>query len=387
MITHEEIKKQCLKWWNDVLLAAIHSSPFFPREIRRIGKIQTKEILSNLPEYKKSIQLLRQFSKENKIIGYTVIWAEQEFKKIGKQTIPEKVIIETLEDYLRITGKEKEFTVFKNNFSLIMDALPELLAWIVKNPTALVKHATWNETLKVCSYFRKNPMPNLYIRQLPLEIHTKYISENESIIQSLLEFIIPQQVNAGEKKFEKRFHLKEAEPLLRMRFLDAAISPLLNVTDVSLPLSEFHRFKCECKNIVVAENLMNFLTLPLLPQTIALWSGGGFNVSYLKDIQWLKGKHFFYWGDIDAHGFQILNQFRSYFHNTIALMMDEETLQRFKEMIVEGKQAKNQSLPFLSETERQLYNYVVSNNIRLEQEKIFQWYAEKRLQNSILKTN
>ena len=121
---------------------------------------------------------------------------------------------------------------------------------------------------------------------------------------------------------------------------------------------------------------MNFLALPYLTKTIAIWSGGGFSVSYLKDIDWLKGKQFYYWGDIDAQGFQILNQFRTYFSNTIAVMMDDETFASFKNG--EGRPT-NQNLQRLSESELKLYNHLRLNNIRLEQEKITQTFAEERI--------
>src|SRR5690606_4280394 len=113
-----------------------------------------------------------------------------------------------------------------------------------------------------------------------------------------------------------------------------------------------------------------FLTLPELKNAIAIWSGGGFNISYLKNVEWLKDKQFYYWGDIDAQGFQILNQCRNYFPNTVAVMMDKYTLNTFQ--FGEGKPATNQKLGQLSETEMNLYNYLRQNNIRLEQEKITQ---------------
>ena len=127
---------------------------------------------------------------------------------------------------------------------------------------------------------------------------------------------------------------------------------------------------------------MNFLTLPHLPNTIAIWSGGGFNVSYLKEIDWLKSKQFYYWGDIDAQGFQILNQFRTYFPNTIAVMMGEETLSCFKSG--EGEPAANQTLQHLTESETKLYNHLRQNNIRLEQEKITQAFAENKIKKLVV---
>ena len=377
MITPKEIQEQCLKWWKDVLLSSSDSTSYFPKEINRIGKVSSKDILKNLSAYKDSIHLLRSHSKEKKKFGYKLVLEERQFDKIGTQQVPEKIIVENIDDYLRITEKEKEYEIFIRNHSLIIQELPMLHEWIKINPTKLIEHDTWIDTLKVCKYFLANPKPNLYIRQLPIDIRTKYIWENKSIVQSLLEFLIPEHISQGEKKFEKRFNLKYGEPLIRIRFLDTQLSPIETATDISLTLSEFNNFHSHCDNIFVAENLMNFLALPYLTKTIAIWSGGGFNVSYLKDIDWLKGKQFYYWGDIDAQGFQILNQFRIYFPNTIAVMMDEETLGSFKSG--EGKPATNQNLAQLTESELKLYNHLRQNNIRLEQEKITQTFAEDKI--------
>lgn len=245
MIIPPEIKERCLKWWKDVLIASANSTSIFPKEIGKIGKINPKDILKNLSAYNQSIRLLQTQSKDNKKFGYKIIWKEKQFDKIGRQQVPDKIIIESIEDYLRITGKEKEFETFLKNHSLIIQELPVLQDWIQANPAKLIEHDTWFDTLKVCKYFIQNPRPKLYIRQLPIEIHTKYISENESIIQSLLEFLISEHVNHEEKKFEKRFNLKYPEPLIRIRFLDKRLSPIETSTDISLTLSEFNDFNCE----------------------------------------------------------------------------------------------------------------------------------------------
>jgi hypothetical protein len=383
MITPKEIQEACNKWWKEVLLSIGNPVPYFPKELTRIGKVNSKDILKNLSSYKDSIRLLRDNSKENKKFGYKLVLEERNFGKIGRQKVPGKIIIETIEDYLRITGKGKEYETFKKNRSLIIRELPILHDWIKSNPARLIEHNEWPDTLKVCKYFLQNPRPDLYIRQLPVCIHTKYILENESLISSLLEYLIPEHINRGEKKFEKRFNLRYSEPLIRMRFLDKTLSPLDNAADISLPLSEFNKFHSDCVSIFVAENLMNFLTLPNLANTIAIWSGGGFNVSYLKDIDWLKGKQFYYWGDLDAHGFHILNQFRTYFPNTIAVMMDEETLSSFTSS--NGQPTAKQDMERLSEGELKLYDHLRENNIRLEQEKIPQLYAEQKIKRLFLK--
>lgn len=105
------------------------------------------------------------------------------------------------------------------------------------------------------------------------------------------------------------------------------------------------------------------------------WTNAGFLRKYPG--KWLKNKQFYYWGDIDAQGFQILNQCRNYFPNTVAVMMDEPTLNSFR--FGEGKPATNQNLERLSESELKLYNHLRQHNIRLEQEKITQTFAEDRI--------
>lgn len=377
MITPKEIQEQCLKWWKEVLLSSIDSVRYFPKDISRIGKVSSKDILNKLSEYKHSIELLKKNSKADKKFGYSLIIEDRQFDKIGKQPIPEKISIDSIEDYLKVTGKEREYQIFLRNYSLIQNELPLLIEWIKVNPTRLIEHDTWLDTLKVCKYFLTTPKPQLYIRQLPIDVHTKYIWDNKVIVQSLLEFLIPEHINKEETKFELRFNLKYSEHLIRIRFLDNTLSPLDNATDISLTVSEFNDFHSHCDNIFIAENLINFLTLPYLTKTISIWSGGGFNVSHLKDIAWLKSKQFYYWGDIDSHGFQILNQFRTYFPNTIAVMMDEETLSSFTSS--SGQPATNQNLQQLSKSELKLYNHLRENNIRLEQEKITQTFAEERI--------
>jgi len=377
MITPGEIKEQSLKWWKDVLVATIDATPFFPKEINRIGKIGPKDILNRLAAYKAAIELLKINSKAYKKAGYTLITAEKYFDKIGKQTVPEKISIDSLEDYLKITGKEKAYQTFLKNLSIIRSGLPSLTAWAKSNPTKLIEHDTWADTLKVCRYFLENPAPDLYIRQLPIDIHTKYISTHKSLIQSLLDDLIPVHIHPEETKFELRYNLKYAEPLIRMRFLDTSLALMDKITDISLPISEFKRLEIPCSNIFVAENIMNFLTLPALPKTIALWSGGGFSVGSLKNIDWIKPRQFFYWGDMDAQGFQILNQFRTYFPNTISVLMDEETLSRFNP--TEGTPATSQVLDKLTDSELKLYLYLREGNMRLEQERITQVFAEEKI--------
>lgn len=382
MITPQDIKKQSLSWWKELLLSITTGESFFPKEISRIGKITAKDILLKLTEYKASIAELQ---KGASLWGYTVEMTEKSFEKIGIQNIPTCIQIPSLEIYLHITRKRNELDIFIRNWQLIANEMPQLIEWSQRNPLRLISHDTWRDTIKVCKYFTEHPRPHLYIRELPIEVHTKYIEENKDLLKSLLDELLPAStITLNEKTFEKRYGLKCAEPLIRIRFLDSTLAPGFCWTDVSLPLPDFQRLNCACKYVFIMENKMNFLTLPLQPDSIAVWSGGGFNISFLKEIPWMTHVQNYYWGDLDAQGLQILNQFRSYYPSAIALMMDWETFHTYRHLVKEGTPALLQTLPQLTLEEYDLYRFLQENNFRLEQEQIPNEDSIKKIKQTVV---
>lgn len=383
MITPDEIKTTALKWWREVLQNDITQESFFPKSFNRIGKIKPRETINNFEQIQRSLSVLRQNSKERIGYGYDVIWNETNNQKIGRNPFPSRITIDSLADYLKLLKKEREFKVFKFWSLKILEEFPELKAWMLSSPEVVIEHGDeWTDLLKVCRYFKNNPKPNLFVRQLPIEVHTKFIEQKEAVIAALLEFIIPNDLNSNEKNFLQRYNLRYDEPIIRIRFLDSS-RDFNGQADISLPISRFKKLSLNYSRVLIAENKMNFLALPDLVDTIAIWSGGGYYVRYLAGIDWLDGKEIYYWGDIDTHGFHILNQARSYYKQVKSIMMDFETLNKFKEYSCIGSPTNNLQLDFLDKEELELYSYLKQNNIRLEQEKISNSYANECLMNVI----
>ena len=162
MITPQDIKKQSLSWWKELLLSITTGESFFPKEISRIGKITAKDILLKLTEYKASIAELQ---KGASLWGYTVEMTEKSFEKIGIQNIPTCIQIPSLEIYLHITRKRNELDIFIRNWQLITNEMPQLIEWSQRNPLRLISHDTWRDTIKVCKYFTEHPRPHLYNRE------------------------------------------------------------------------------------------------------------------------------------------------------------------------------------------------------------------------------
>lgn len=131
---------------------------------------------------------------------------------------------------------------------------------------------------------------------------------------------------------------------------------------------------------MVTENKINFLSLQALTETIAIWSGGGFYIRYFANVEWLKCKSIFYWGDIDVHGLPIWR----YFQQTKTVLMDWDTLDRVKSEIGDGQPISDYSLSNLTPEERSLFDHVKENSLRLEQEKIPYDYSVEVLTKEIL---
>ena len=127
---------------------------------------------------------------------------------------------------------------------------------------------------------------------------------------------------------------------------------------------------------------MNFLTLPYLPDSFAIF-GGGYAVQTLKSVVWLSNCSIFYWGDLDDHGFRILSQLRSYFPQTTSIMMDIKTFDTFQEFAVTVAKTSIDNLPHLTFKEQALYNHLAMYQKRLEQERITQTYANQLLHNCL----
>jgi hypothetical protein len=377
MISPNEIKIKAHRKYVSFLQSFIEEQPFNKLFIRG-DKTYSK---SSLPDFEKEILLLIGQSKEKKGFGYTLEFQKVKTKFLGTQDLPTSIYFETEKDLLKYLGKEKEVQLFKTNYEKIISIFPELKNWAIQNPSRIIQNQNkWECLLKVCSFFKHNPKPNLYIRELPINVHTKFVEINQSIIKDLLDVLIPEFLNPQERIFEKRFNLKFSEPQVRLKILDKMISNRFfsGLDDIAIPVSHFEKLNLPIQKVIVVENkttLYTTLTLPRINKTIAIF-GSGYSVYNLKNVDWFTNLDLLYWGDIDVQGFEILSQFRSYFPQAKSVLMDKVTFERFFENDL-GKSTNITSQLNLSESEQKLYHMLKTNNWRLEQEKIPLDYVNK----------
>ncbi|MEM7107999.1 MAG: Wadjet anti-phage system protein JetD domain-containing protein [Bacteroidota bacterium] len=381
LITPGEIREKTQKWLYPFLSATVENAPFFPKEIR-FAKVKSAWTKRHFQQLHKSLHDLRKGSKEVKGSGYTVVWQEIANRSVGKNEFPEKISVDSEIDFLSLLSSDLQKTIerFKHDLKKIEASFPMLITWVKNNPKKVCRYTgEWPSLLKVCEYFVKSHERNRhYIRELPIEVHTKFIEQHKGILNELLTLLLPDSLidnsytATREHHFERRYGLKYDETLVRYRSL---CHHPTDVSDFSIRYSDFAVREIPCKRVIITENKMNFLTLPSLKDALAIW-GGGFNLHLLRHANWLKNKHIYYWGDIDAHGFWMLSQFREYFSPVTNLMMDWETFRKF-EYGAQGSPINEVNVDHLTEEELSLYEHVKRHNFRLEQERIAHMWIEK----------
>lgn len=384
VITPGDIRHKAARLYLPFLRAWLQGEAFFPLEFP-VGRLP-----SDYLELRKGTRELQAQSREQRGYGYTLVLQAQQTRRNGTQTLPARAAIDTERDFLRFIEKEDEFGAFQQDVALIRQQVPPLEAWMRRSPQRVIEqHGVWPELLAVCRYFLEQSAnagmsdARLYLRELPVSVHTKFIEQRRGIVQALLEQLLPQEAIAPEAaSFEQRFGLREKEPTARVRLLGEQLYRRygLPLSDLSVPVSQFAALDLLRGQLcIVTENEMTFLTLPSQEDAFALF-GGGFMVRSLGRVPWLAECPIAYWGDLDAQGFQILSSLRAHFPHVTSLMMDAGTLKTFSAFCVESTPCAVRSLPHLTLDEHALFLRLAEANLRLEQEHISHAYAMRQLE-------
>jgi hypothetical protein len=174
-------------------------------------------------------------------------------------------------------------------------------------------------------------------------------------------------------RFARRHGFLHPPELVRFRILDPEIPALGGARDITVTAEAFSTLRLPVHTVIATENQVNFLALPERPGTLALY-GAGYGFSSLRDAAWLRECEVLYWGDIDTHGFRILDQLRAVHPHVASVLMDKETLLAHREAWGAEPSPSRAALTRLTSEERALYESLGDDtygpSVRLEQELI-----------------
>lgn len=374
----EKIRKRAERKFPEYLVATIDQQvdPLFPLEIP-FPKLKASAPLTELERW---IRELKAHSKATKGHGYELEISQYKSRTNNIQSLPSKLFFPTEDDFLRFIGKQKEARLFRDQFAMVIEQVPALHSWIRQKPLQFLKHiGKWEDLVKVLLYYLENPRPRCYPRELPIEVHSKFVESHKGLIEQLLTIVMPVGLMDWEKaNWFERLSLKRPPNWVRLRFLDPKMAKSFGFPclEVALPRYNLEAFSSEISgNVIVIENQVNFLTFPAIANGLAIW-GKGYSVHDL-DWDWLRNTKLWYWGDLDTHGFDILSIFRGIYPNARSLLMDSTTYEHFKHFTVEGTPFKGDAPKNLTVEELELFHTLNHSNLRLEQEHISQSWVLK----------
>lgn len=369
MITSTDIRRRAEAHYRQWLTAIAEGRPAYePLTIKRTGdKKKDDERWETLSE------IINQ-SKEKRGFGYRFDLEAPAPNSKNKQSRLRTIVFDTATDLLQFIEKTAELDQFKRNCALITE-VPELASWCTTHVRDILQYATvWPQLLAVVRFFQENPTPELPVRLLPIDgVDTKFIEQFNGVLCQLLDVILPQAaIDPTQKTLSKRYRLPEQAPLIECAWNDPIlVTQYGGFNRLAFAADQLEQIPLAASRILVVENrnsMLQVLHHPFADGMVIF--GGGYGVSLLKNCQWLRQKVLYYWGDLDTHGLAILSRFRDFFPNTQALMMDEATFDAYPHAWVAGKAFNGPVPENFSSEERQLFERLNSNLLRLEQERV-----------------
>ena len=386
--TGPDIREQLLGLWNHgrLLSAGMNGTPLFPFR-PRFRKPTASELGDRFDEVRRWISTLEEGSKAERGFGYEIVWTESRHRQLGRNRVPSNVIVCSELDALRLIGKERDAARFRGIVDMTVGEFPQLQTWLAKHPMIALEYIEdWKPILAVLRWFREHPRCGVYVRQLDIAgVDSKFLEDRRGILGELLDRVMPSDAIdgafSGSRNFEARYGLRSKPALVRFRILDERLR-MNGLSDLTVPASEFAQLQLGVEQVFVTENEVNGLAFPDVPQSLVVF-GLGYGLELLLRSEWLRSKRIFYWGDIDTHGFAMLDRMRSVFPNAQSFLMDRETLLAHRALWGQEGERLAKQLTNLNDDERALFADLqkdhLGDRVRLEQERIAFAFVERAL--------
>jgi hypothetical protein len=297
-------------------------------------------------------------------------------RRIGANAIPDRLRIETFEDLSCFLGTTAEADRHRELLTLTNELLPQLHSWVVDKPMRALAHQEYFDKLLACvRWVVDNAGRDRYLRQIDVPgVDTKFIEGHRAILAELVDLVAARPTVADAHDFASRYGFRGKPSRVRIRILDPVVSPFpAGITDLELCADELAHLPLGVERVFVVENEVTCLAFPAVPRALLIF-GGGYAVSRVSRLGWLHQVPLYYWGDIDTHGFQILDRLRAGFPAVQSMLMDRATLLVHETHWDREPVPVNSDLARLTAEEAALYRDLVEDTfgtaVRLEQERI-----------------
>ena len=372
--TRSDIRARVRRRWDDgsILRALAGASPFPVVDVALRGP-KPAEIGDDLDAVRSWIAALEAGSRGGS--HYTLRYAPVGGRLIGRNELPSRAIIESYEQAAALLGVGDQVQAYQAVLSVVATE-PVLSAWVRSKPLRALEVADmWPALLSAYLWLEHARGSGRYLREITAPgVDTKFVERHRPLLAQLLG------VPKAAPGFLTALGLSGKPETLRLR-VDPSLNLAAGLSDLTARVDELVTLQIAAKLAVIVENEITFLSVPVPAEGLVLW-GKGFEVDRAGSMPWLTNADIAYWGDVDTHGFAILNQLRAWLPQTRSVLMDRDTLLAHRDRWVTEATPTAARLSRLTAGEEALYHDLITDRlgprVRLEQERIdWAWVAER----------
>lgn len=346
-----------------------------------------REALAGLDAARAWVQTWRRAEAD---LPIQVSWEERSWSRIGRQSVAVRVRAEGADAVAAVAGRSREWRAWVRRIAELRDAIRAASAAVLAREeqgrvdAALRTHSRAIAQLDAADtrilrdmtgWLIQHPVSGLRVRQVPVRgIHSKWLERHRTIVEALVT-----AATAADG-----LGLVSAADRLRISILDPALRSV-GVRDLAAPISELAAlaFDERLGVVLIVENLETLLALPDAQGVVAI-HGSGYIGHLAAQLPWVLARPVLYWGDLDSHGFAILNRVRAAGVDARSVLMDRTTLDEFRDLWIDEPTPFRGELSQLTAVERETFDLLRERgDVRLEQERIAWPYAWGVLEQAI----
>jgi len=308
-----------------------------------------------------------------------VAFEERQFARFGKHRLPVRLTFSNAGQVAAAVDEARRWSTAVERYKRMLSRWPSLGqgSALASRFDVLADYSDedFERLMSLLMWLELHPKSCLYLRQLPVEgLDTKWLEKRTGLVATLLRGL-RVAVSHDESDFHELCGLRKPAHRVRVRILCPSMRALVGgLCDMEAPAGELASLPIAPRAVVIVENLETGLALPDLPGVAVVMRLGN-AVSVLGMLPWLQDADVVYWGDIDTHGFAILDRARRAVPHLRSLLMDETTLLSHRALWAqETAQCPDVPLKALTAEERSCYDklraHTWGQRVRLEQERL-----------------
>lgn len=365
--TPDDLRARVRRRWEDgTLLRSLAAGEEFPVQDLPVRGPKASEIGADLGAVQAWIARLEEGSRSG--ARYELVWREIGGREFGRNHIPTRARLTAHEQAWALLGVQRQVTAYADLLALVADDAP-VRQWVVTHPLkALAAAEDWEQLLAAYRWLDRARGSGVHLRTIDAPgVDTKFVEQHRVVLSQLLG------VGRSGPSFVKDLRLAAKPEMVRMRFEPGILGLPPSVTEASLRWQEVADLRVGVQSAVVVENETTFLSLDPPHEGVLLW-GKGFDVDRIGALRWLADVPVWYWGDLDTHGFAILDRLRAWLPRAASFLMDRDTLLQHRARWGSEPSPTSARLTRLGAEEAALYADLVedryASSVRLEQERI-----------------